>query len=172
MWSVLAIILILIIFIIFCAIFFIAAVSDEKVSLKSAEELYISLPKSITEKWIVRYNIGRPQGKFLKMKNFQGCGVLYVEDNKIKFEDILGNETHDFDLNASKISWVENKINGITNAFKIVDADRAMFFYVDKGMSIIKTININEATAQLYARLKTIRKNYKKIKKAESEGEL
>jgi len=167
--------IIVLLFVVFCTLFFISAISDAKVRDKSAEELLKALPSNIANKWIVRYNVGRPQGKFLKMKTFQGSGVLYVEDDEIKFEDIIGNENQIFELENSKISWVENKINGITNVFKIVDLDKAMFFYVDKGMPIVKTIDGNESTSELYSRLKTIKKAYKKavkIKKAELEDEV
>ena len=172
MWSLLSIILIFLLFAISCTIFFIVAVSDERVRSKGAEELLNALPTNISHKWIVRYNVGRPQGRFLKMKTFQGIGVIYLENDMIKFEDILDNETHLFSLSNSKISWVENKINGITNAFKIVDPDKTMFFYVDKGMPIVKTIEGNESTSELYAKLKTIKKAYKKSRKAELEDEL
>ena len=164
--------IIILLFSISCVIFFISAISDAKVRERSAEELLKSLPEDITHKWIVRYNIGRPQGKFLKMKNFQGSGVLYLENNEIKFEDVLGNESEIFSLSDSKISWVENKINGITNAFKIVNPENSMFFYIDKGMPLFNTIDGNESTAELYSRLKTIKKAYKKARKAELEGEL
>lgn len=162
MGTIIALILIFLFFIILCAIFFVIAVSDARVSEKSALELLNNLPSHITNKWVVRYNIGRPQGRFLKMKTFQGSGVLYVEDDKIKFEDILGNESHTYLFVECKISWVENKINGITNAFKIVDSEKSMFFYVDKGMPIVKTIDGNESTSVLYSKLKTIKKEFKK----------
>jgi len=136
------------------------AISDAKVREKSALEIFNNLPPYIKDKWVVRYNIGRPQGRFLKMKNFQGSGVLYVENEKIKFEDVLGNESHNFSFDECKISWVENKINGITNAFKIVDSDRSMFFYIDKGMPIVNTIDGNESTSVLYSKLKSIKKEY------------
>lgn len=141
------------------------AISDAKVREKSALELYKSLPGYVQHKWVVRYNIGRPEGRFLKMKTFQGSGVLYVHENDILFEDILGNETHTFSMDDCKISWVENKINGITNAFKIVDKERSMFFYVEKGTPIVHTIDGNESTSELYSRLKTIKKAYKASKK-------
>lgn len=160
-------IILFLIFGICCTIFFIIAISDAKVREKSALEIFKSLPSSIQDKWVVRYNIGRPQGRFLKMKTFQGSGVLYVENNNLHFEDVLGNETHTYDLANCKISWVENKINGITNAFKIVDHDKSMFFYVEKGMFFINAIDENASTSELYAHLKTIRKIYKKTKKVE-----
>ena len=161
MGTIIALITIFLIFIILCSFFFLIAISDARVSEKSALELYNNLPNSIQNKWVVRYNIGRPQGRFLKMKTFQGNGVLYITDGMIKFEDILGNESHNFNLSESKLSWVENKINGITNAFKIVDKDVSMFFYIDKGNLVANSINGNESTSILYSKLKTLRKNYK-----------
>ena len=172
MWSILSLILIFLLFAISCTIFFIVAVSDEKVRSKSAEELLNALPKNISNKWIVRYNVGRPQGRFLKMKSFQGIGVIYIEENYIKFEDILDNESHSFLLNNSKISWVEDKVNGIKNAFKIVDLDKTMFFYVDRGISIVNTIDGNESTAELYAKLKTFKKKSMNSTRVELESEL
>ncbi|MBS7333291.1 MAG: hypothetical protein KIG88_06825 [Weeksellaceae bacterium] len=162
MGSFISLLIIILGFIIFCAIFFFVAVSDAKVREKSTLEILKSLPKSITDKWVVRYNIGRPQGRFLKMKTFQGSGVLYIDQNEIHFEDVLGNESHVFQLNECKISWVENKINGITNSFKIVDQDRAMYFYVEKGISVVNSIEENASTSELYSYLKMLRKANKK----------
>lgn len=158
MGSFISFLIIILGFIIFSAIFFFVAVSDAKVREKSTLEILKALPKSITDKWVVRYNIGRPQGRFLKMKTFQGSGVLYIDKNEIHFEDVLGNESHVFELDKCKISWVENKINGITNAFKIVDHDRAMFFYVEKGMFVVNSIEENASTSELYSYLKMLRK--------------
>lgn len=168
MGSFISLLIIILAFIIFSAIFFFLAVSDAKVREKSTHEILKSLPNSITDKWVVRYNIGRPQGKFLKMKTFQGSGVLYIDKNEIHFEDVLGNESHVFLLNDCKISWVENKINGITNSFKIVDQDRAMYFYVEKGMFVVNSIEENASTSELYSYLKMLRKaNKNKSKTAE-----
>lgn len=143
------------------------AISDAKVREKSALEIFKSLPSSIDNKWVVRYNIGKPQGRFLKMKTFQGSGILYVEENELHFEDVLGNETHTFSFDNCKISWVENKINGITNAFKIVDHEKSMLFYVEKGMFFFNAIDENASTSELYSHLKTLKKIYKKSKKVE-----
>lgn len=126
-----------------------------------------NLPSNVTIKSVVRYNIGRPQGKFLKMKSFQGSGVLYVENDKLYFKDILGNEDHIFNLDTCKMSWVENKINGITNAFKIADHEAIIFFYIDKGGFVFKSIEENISTSDLYLRLKELRKKVKAAKKAE-----
>jgi len=151
-------IIIIVVFILFCGIFFFVAVSDARVREKSTLEILKSLPDSITDKWVVRYNIGRPQGRFLKMKTFQGSGVLYIDKNDIHFEDVLGNESHVFNLLECKISWVDSKINGLTNAFKIVDHDRAMYFYVEKGVSVVTSIEENASTSELYSYLKMLRK--------------
>lgn len=161
MGSFISLLIILLGFIIFCSIFFFVAVSDAKVREKSTLEILKALPNSITDKWVVRYNIGRPQGRFLKMKTFQGSGVLYIDKNEIHFEDVLGNESHVFNLLDCKISWVESKINGITNAFKIVDHDRSMYFYVEKGVSVVNSIEENASTSELYSYLKMLRKTTK-----------
>lgn len=162
MGNFIALIILLSIFVIFCGVFFFVAISDAKVRERSAYEVLNSLPSHISEKWVVRYNVGRPQGRFLKMKVFQGSGVLYVDKNEIHFEDILGNESHVFHLETCKISWVESKINGITNAFKILDPNKSMFFYVEKGISLVNSIEENASTSELYSHLKMLRKIYKK----------
>lgn len=161
MATLLSILIIFLIFTVFMAAFFIIAVSDAKVREKN--ELYIleNLPSDVSLKAVVRYNIGRPQGRFLKMKSFQGSGVLYVREETLYFKDILGNEDHAFDLKACKISWVENKINAITNAFKVVDHDVSIFFYQEKGLFIFNTIEENASTSALYIRLKEMRKALK-----------
>ncbi len=169
MAALLSILIIFLIFGIFVSIFFVIAVSDAKVREKN--ELYTleSLPYNVTLKAVVRYNIGRPQGRFLKMKSFQGSGVLYVQGEQLIFKDILGNEDHTFDLQTCKMSWVENKINGITNAFKVADHEAIIFFYTDKG--VFKAIEENVSTSDLYIRLKELRKTIRNSKKAESASE-
>ena len=169
MAALLSILIIFLIFGIFVSIFFVIAVSDAKVREKN--ELYTleSLPHNVTLKAVVRYNIGRPQGRFLKMKSFQGSGVLYVQGEQLIFKDILGNEDHTFDLQTYKMSWVENKINGITNAFKVADHEAIIFFYTDKG--VFKAIEENVSTSDLYIRLKELRKTIRNSKKAESASE-
>ena len=169
MAALLSILIIFLIFGIFVSIFFVIAVSDAKVREKN--ELYTleSLPDNITLKAVVRYNIGRPQGRFLKMKSFQGSGVLYVQGEQLIFKDILGNEDHVYDLQTCKMSWVENKINGITNAFKVADHEAIIFFYTDKG--VFKAIEENVSTSDLYIRLKELRKTIRNSKKAESASE-
>ena len=169
MTALLSILIIFLIFGVFVSTFFIIAISDAKVREKN--ELYTleSLPDNITLKAVVRYNIGRPQGRFLKMKSFQGSGVLYVQGEQLIFKDILGNEDHTFDLQTCKMSWVENKINGITNAFKVADHEAIIFFYTDKG--VFKAIEENVSTSDLYIRLKELRKTIRNSKKAESASE-
>ena len=147
------------------------AVSDAKVREKNELHTLKSLPEDIELKAVVRYNIGRPQGKFLKMKSFQGSGVLYVQGEQLIFKDILGNEDHVYNLNTCKLSWVENKINGITNAFKVADHEAIIFFYIDKGVSIFSTIEENASTSDLYIRLKELRKSIRNAKKVESANE-
>ena len=105
------------------------------------------------------------------MKSFQGSGVLYVQGDQLIFKDILGNEDHIFDLKTCKLSWVENKINGITNAFKVADHEAIIFFYTDKGVFIFNTIEENASTSDLYIRLKELRKSIRNAKKAESASE-
>ncbi len=166
-----SILIIFLIFGIFVSIFFVIAVSDAKVREKNELHTLKSLPEDIELKAVVRYNIGRPQGKFLKMKSFQGSGVLYVQGEQLIFKDILGNEDHVYNLNTCKLSWVENKINGITNAFKVADHEAIIFFYIDKGVSIFSTIEENASTSDLYIRLKELRKSIRNAKKVESANE-
>ncbi|CAM3339896.1 hypothetical protein [Empedobacter stercoris] len=166
-----SILIIFLIFGIFVSIFFVIAVSDAKVREKNELHTLKSLPEDIELKAVVRYNIGRPQGRFLKMKSFQGSGVLYVQGEQLIFKDILGNEDHVYDLNTCKLSWVENKINGITNAFKVADHEAIIFFYIDKGVSIFSTIEENASTSDLYIRLKEFRKSIRNAKKVESANE-
>ncbi len=166
-----SIFIIFLIFGIFVSIFFVIAVSDAKVREKNELHTLKTLPDDVILKAVVRYNIGRPQGRFLKMKSFQGSGVLFVENEQLIFKDILGNEDHVFDLQTCKMSWVENKINGITNAFKVADHEAIIFFYIDKGVFIFKAIEENASTSDLYIRLKELRKKLKNAKKVESVNE-
>jgi hypothetical protein len=171
MATLLSILIILLIFGLFVSVFFIIAISDAKVREKNGQHIMESLPDNVAIKSVVRYNIGRPQGRFLKMKSFQGSGVLYVLGENVYFKDILGNEDHVFDLQTCKMSWVENKINGITNAFKIADHEAIIFFYIDRGGFVFKAIEENISTSDLYLRLKELRKKVRSAKKAELGGE-
>ena len=167
MAPIVSLLIIFLIFGIFVSIFFIIAVSDAKVREKNELHTLESLPRDIILKAVVRYNIGRPQGRFLKMKSFQGSGVLYVQGDKLIFKDILGSEDHIYDLETCKMSWVENKINGITNAFKVADHEAIIFFYIDKGVFIFKAIEENASTSDLYIRLKELREKLKNSSKVE-----
>lgn len=171
MAPIISILIIFLIFGIFVSIFFVIAVSDAKVREKNEQHTLKSLPDQVDLKAVVRYNIGRPQGRFLKMKSFQGSGVLYAQGEQLIFKDILGNEDHIFDLKTCKLSWVENKINGITNAFKVADHEAIIFFYTDKGVFIFNAIEENASTSDLYIRLKELRKSIRNAKKAESASE-
>ena len=83
-----SIFIIFLIFGIFVSIFFVIAVSDAKVREKNELHSLKTLPDDVILKAVVRYNIGRPQGRFLKMKSFQGSGVLFVENEQFITPDI------------------------------------------------------------------------------------
>ncbi len=77
MTALLSLLIIFLIFGVFVSTFFIIAVSDAKVREKNELFILQSLPHDVMLKAVVRYNIGRPQGRFLKMKSSGRNFFLY-----------------------------------------------------------------------------------------------
>ena len=75
----------LILFILPIFLIFSIAYIASKSRQKKQNTLLDNVPINASMKVILRYNFGQSQDKFIKMKAFQGSGVLYVLDNQIHF---------------------------------------------------------------------------------------
>ncbi|WP_068597346.1 hypothetical protein ACF3NR_07900 [Vaginella massiliensis] len=124
-------------------------------------QLLRELPEHIELKAIVKFNIGRPQGRFLKEKKFQGSGVLYAYNNQIFFKDNFHQEDTVFELDKVEIKWHdETHDQSIQNSLSLSDGKEKIFFYVDSAKFIFSNVNQLTDTYQLYLDLK----NYQSAK--------
>jgi len=149
---VLVVVIILIVSPIFL-IAYLASASRRKKQKKTLEQI----PKHAEFKVAVRYNKGNQQDVFLKIKAFQGSGILYVLDQKICFRDTLNKNSYDFDRNNAKIEWIGvNIVNGFIQWFKIVDDKTEYYFNVETGMFIWSLSSKKMTTKQVYNKLKSL----------------
>ncbi len=128
---------------------FIAAQSRKKKQKKILE----TLPPNTEFHAFVRFNRGRQQGKFLKLKAFQGSGIIYVADDKAIFKSTTGFE-YSFDLRNCKIFWEgENLVNGLLKWFSITDGIEKLYLNVETGMFIFHTGGNKPTTRSIYDQL-------------------
>jgi len=115
------------------------------------------IPKHAEFKVAVRYNRGQQQSEILKIKAFQGSGILYVLDQKICFRDTLNKNPYDFDSNTAKIEWTGiNIVNGFIQWFKVADHKTEYYFNVETGMFIWHIFSKKMTTKQAYNKLKSL----------------
>jgi len=132
---------------------YLASASRRKKQKKTLEQV----PKQATFKVAVRYNKGNQQDVFLKIKAFQGSGILYVLDKKICFRDNLSKNSYEFDPNTIKMEWVGiNVANGLIKWFKIADSKTEYYFNVETGMFIMHLSSKKLTTQQVYNKLKSL----------------
>jgi len=137
-------------------IFLIAYLANRSRRKKQKKTLE-QIPEQATFKVAVRYNKGNQQDIFLKIKAFQGSGILYVLDQKICFRDTLNKSSYDFDPNNVKIEWIGvNIVNGFIQWFKIVDDKTEYYFNVETGMFIWHLSSKRMTTRQVYNKLKSL----------------
>ena len=156
-----SIFILLIVFIIaflgFIGLIFLIAFLASQSRKKKQEAVLATLPEGAKLKAIVRYNKGRQQTKILKMKAFQGSGVLYVLDKKIIFQDTLNQNPYSFDLKTAAVNWVGiNAANGALNWFKVSDEQTEYYFNVESGMFIWHTSSGKPTTEQICNNLKSL----------------
>lgn len=102
----------------------------------------------------VRYNMGNTQNQFLKVKAFQGSGILYVEDRKIHFIDTLHQNPYVFSLDESSIKWEDvNIVNGLLKWFSVDDGNKKYYFNIESGMFIFNTDSSKPTTKSVFDRL-------------------
>ena len=101
----------------------------------------------------VRYNSGRQQNKFLKIKAFEGSGLIYLSGEKVYFKSTKGFQ-HQFDLRESKVQWEgENLVNGLLKWFSIDDGTEKLYLNVETGMFIFHTGGNKPTTRSIYEQL-------------------
>ncbi len=128
---------------------FIAANSRKKKQKKILE----ALPAEVDFYAFVRFNRGNQQDKILKLKAFQGSGIIYVLNDKAVFKSTTGFE-HNFDLRNSKIFWEgENLVNGLLKWFSINDGQEKLYLNVETGMFIFHTGGNKPTTRSIHDQL-------------------
>lgn len=150
------VIIILVIFLFFLlligGIFLIAYVAAQSRKRKQ-KKLLNNLPSDVGFHAFVRFNHGNEQGKFMKIKAFQGSGILFVQNDSIEFRSTQGIQ-HRFDLANSTIQWEgENLVNGLLKWFSINDENEKYFFNVETGMFIFHTGGNKPTTRSIYDQL-------------------
>ncbi|MDH2207256.1 MULTISPECIES: hypothetical protein [Empedobacter] len=129
---------------------------------KKQNALLAQVPPNAEFKAVLRYNFGNQQSKFLKMKAFQGSGVLYVLDDQIHY--ITTNNPNDnfiFDLKTSQINWIGvNLTNGLLEWFQLKNGEKDYYFNVETGMFIFNTNSKKMKTTQVFNYLKEAQKKY------------
>lgn len=148
--------LILLIFSIPAIIFLIAYLAAQS-RKKKQNALLAQLPLETKLTAVVRYNKGQQQTKFLKLKAFQGSGVIYVLDNKIHFRDTLDQNPYEFDLATAQIRFVGVTLaNGALNWFTVSDGETEYFFNVESGMFIWHTSSGKMTTKEICDKLQQL----------------
>ena len=133
-------------------IFLIAYVAAQSRKKKQKKVLQ-TLPSDAEFHAFVRYNRGNQQDKIIKLKAFQGSGVIYVVGDKAVFKSTTGFE-HTFDLRNSKVFWEgENLINGLLKWFSINDGQEKLFLNVETGMFIFHTGGNKPTTRSIHDQL-------------------
>lgn len=134
-------------------IFFIAYLAAQ--SRKKKQQALMNDISDVEYSALVRYNKGNQQDKFLKVKAFEGSGVLYVKDGKIQFVDTLHRNPHTFDLKTCNIQWVDiNLVNGFLKWFSISDDAASYYFNIDSGMLIWNLDKSKPTTQSVFETLK------------------
>lgn len=153
--SILPIIIFLAFLVIPVAILFVIAYQDAKKKDYLQLQLLKELPEHIEQKAIVKFNIGRPQGRFLKEKKFQGSGLIYVYQQQLFFKDVLHLEDKVFELKDLEIKWHdEAEDQAIQNSFSLDDGQERMYCYVDNSKFIFSDVSQLTDTYQLFLSLK------------------
>jgi len=132
---------------------YLANISRRRKQKKTLEQI----PKQAEFKVAVRYNKGQQQDELIKIKAFQGSGILYVLDKKIYFRDNLNKNTHDFDSETVKAEWIGiNIANGFIKWFKVADNQAEYYFNVETGMFIWHISSKKITTKQVYNKLNAL----------------
>lgn len=129
---------------------------------RKQNRLLKELPADAEFHAFVRYNRANVQGKFLKLKAFEGSGLLYIAGTKAIFRSTTG-YYHEFDILNSKILWEgENLVNGLLKWFSIDDGTEKLFLNVETGIFIFHTGAAGKATTRsIFDKLMLIQASHK-----------
>lgn len=117
---------------------------------KKQTKLLDQIPKEAEFSAFVRFNRGKQQDKFMKVKAFEGSGVIYLIDENVYFKGTKG-FNHTFNLRNSKVFWEgENLVNGLLKWFSIGDADEKLYLNVETGMFIFHTGGDKSTTRSIH----------------------
>ena len=127
---------------------------------KKQNALLDNVPKNASMKVILRYNFGQSQDKFIKMKAFQGSGVLYVLDNQVHFITTKNQaDNFTFDLKNVQLNWIGvNLANGLLEWFQIKNNNLDYYFNVETGMFIFHLSSTKMKTKDVFMNLKEAQK--------------
>ncbi len=129
---------------------------------KKQNALLETVPSNADFKAVLRYNFGKNQSQFFKLKAFQGSGVLYVIADKIHY--VTTNNPDDnfiLDLKTSEINWIGvNLANGLLEWFQIRNGGQDYYFNVETGLFIFHTSSSKMKTSQVFSYLKEAQKKY------------
>ncbi len=145
--------LMLMFFVLFIGGIFLIAFIAAQSRKKKQKKILASLPSDAEFHAFVRFNKGNHQDKFLKIKAFQGSGIIYVIGDKAVFKSTTGFE-HTFDLRNSKVFWEgENLVNGLLKWFSINDGQEKLYLNVETGMFIFHTGGNKPTTRSIHDQL-------------------
>lgn len=120
---------------------------------RKQEALMKTIPTDVDFSAIVRYNKEDQQNRIIKIKAFEGSGVLYLQDKRVYFLSTTGFH-HKFDLTQTTIRWEgENLINGLLKWFSMQHGQEKIYFNVESGLFIFHTNSKKMTTKQIYERI-------------------
>ena len=120
---------------------------------KKQKALLEKLPSDVEFSTVVRFNSAPQYTKFLKMKAFEGSGVLWVAGDVVYFKSTKG-LLISFDLKNYQILWKgENLVNGLLKWFSIGDEMKKIYFNVESGMFIFNKGPQNLTTRSIFEKL-------------------
>lgn len=93
----------------------------------------------------VRYNREEAYQRFLKLKRFEGIGILYIVGTRALLKSTRGSQ-HEFDILTSKISW--NGDRGLLKWFSIGDGNEKFYINAEKGKLIFSSGAATKATTR------------------------
>lgn len=134
------------------AIFLLAYLAAQSRKNKQ-KKLLQEVPSDTLFSACVRYNRDGTQDKLIKLKAFEGSGIIYIQENHFTFKSTKG-LTHTFDFKNTKIIWEgENLINGLLKWFSVNDGQLKLYLNMETGMFIFQTGNSKETTQSIYNNL-------------------
>lgn len=128
-----------------------------KMREKKQKALLAEVSSNTEFKAVLRYNFGNQQSKILKIKAYQGSGVLYHLEDKIHY--ITTNHNFTFELKTTEMNWIGvNLVNGLLEWFQLKNGKKDYYFNVETGLFIFHTNSKKMKTSQVFNYLKGAKK--------------